>query len=96
MILENVALHRGDLRVARDGSGLPVGNEPERDSALGDRISEVAPGVDDLVELEMQRPEVRADDGPVQLFLIEPVDPARPASLVARLLASKWRCRESR
>ena len=50
------------------GRRLAVGRHAERDGALGDRVGELAPGVDELVEVLVQRLERPTDDRPVQLF----------------------------
>src|SRR5581483_1223021 len=66
--LEWAAFDGWDLAARADGARLAVGEEPERDAALGDGVGEVAPRVDQLVEVLVQRLEERADDAPVQLL----------------------------
>jgi hypothetical protein len=58
----------GQLRPGRDRLRLTVGDESESDGPLGDRVGELTPGVDELVELEVKRPKERPDDRPVQLL----------------------------
>jgi hypothetical protein len=43
----------------------------DRDGALGDRVPELPPDIDQLVELEVQRAELAPDDGPVQLLAVQ-------------------------
>jgi hypothetical protein len=47
---------------------LPVRHVSEGDRALGDHVGEIAPGLDELVEVLVDRPEGMADHGPVQLL----------------------------
>src|SRR5204863_6405939 len=65
---EHASLERRNAAARADRGRLPVGREAERDGALGDRVSEVAPGVDQLVEMLMQRLEQRPDEVPMQLL----------------------------
>src|SRR5438067_182870 len=54
-----------------DRPGLPVRRGADRDGPLGDGVSEAVPRFDELVELEVKRPEQRSDDVPVQLLADE-------------------------
>jgi hypothetical protein len=60
---------------------LTVRGRADRDGALGHGVGELVPGVDELVELEVERPEVGAHDAPVQLLAregqVEQVDERR-------------------
>jgi hypothetical protein len=47
---------------------LSVGDEAKGDGPLRNRVGELAPGVDQLVQLEMERPKQRADYSPVKLL----------------------------
>ena len=68
MILERSARDRCQLRAGCDCARLPVGDEAERDRPFGDRVGELVPGLDELVELQVERPKQRPDDRPVQLL----------------------------
>jgi hypothetical protein len=68
VILDRAGLERAGEAPGGDRPGLSVGEGPDRDRALGDRVGERLPRVDELVELQMQRPEVRPDDAPVELL----------------------------
>jgi hypothetical protein len=61
----------GPVAGRNDGVGLPIREEPDRDRALGDRVGQVAPGVDQRVELLVEDEEARADDAPVELLAEE-------------------------
>ena len=68
VILEGGRGDRGQLRPGRDRLRLTVGDESESDGPLGDGVGKLAPGVDELVQLQVKRPKERPDDGPVQLL----------------------------
>jgi len=68
VIFERVARHRCQLRPGRDGRRLPIGDEPESDGPFGDGVGKVAPGFDELVEVQVEGPKQRTDDRPVQLL----------------------------
>jgi hypothetical protein len=57
-----------ELTCRRRRAGLPVREVPDRRGAFGDRVGRVAPGLHELVELEVQRAEVAADGRPVELL----------------------------
>src|SRR5438105_1201522 len=65
---ERAALDGRDLGRGADRAGLAVDLEAERDGPLGDCVGELAPGIDELVEVLVQRLELPADDAPVQLL----------------------------
>ena len=68
----------------RDRRALAVREVPERDRALGDGVRQLAPGVDELVELLVQGPEQRPGHAPVQLLAEQRRGrSARPASPAA-------------
>jgi hypothetical protein len=67
-ILERGLRHRGQPRAGRDGLGLPVRDEPEGERPLGEGVRQLAPGVDQLVQLQVKRSKQRADHRPVQLL----------------------------
>src|SRR6478735_11254186 len=60
----------GEGRRLGDGVASSVGKGVKGAHALGDRVAEVAGGLDDLVELEVRVAEVLADDVPVRLLAL--------------------------
>src|SRR5439155_13285898 len=89
-ILDRAGRDGRDLAPCREGGGLAVRREADRDGPLGDGVGELAPAVDELVQLEVQGPEERADDVPVQLLAdeaeVDQLDEGR-LELAADLLA---------
>jgi hypothetical protein len=68
VIVEGGRSDGGQLRSGRDRPRLTVRDESESDGPLGDRVGERAPGVDELVKLQVNSSKVRPHDGPVQLL----------------------------
>ena len=68
VIVDRRVRDRRELRAAETARRLPVGNVAECDRALGDCVGELAPGIHELVEVQVERPEQRSDHGPVQLL----------------------------
>jgi hypothetical protein len=66
--VERAGVDSADLAVGADGGGAAVGGIAEGDRALGDRVREVAPRIDELVEVLVERLEGTAEDVPVQLL----------------------------
>jgi bifunctional non-homologous end joining protein LigD len=66
--VERSRVDRVDLAVAAHGCGTTVGCDAQRDRALRDRVGEVVPRVDELVEMLVQRLERPPVDVPVQLL----------------------------
>ena len=66
--VERPAVDGGDLAAVVDRRDLAVGCKPERDGALGDGVGELAPRVDELVEVLVERLERPSEDVPVQLL----------------------------
>ena len=83
-------LDGADFAVAAHGGGAPVGRETERDRTLRDRVREVVPRVDELVEVLVERLERAPVDVPVQLLAdqgeIDQLDERR-LKLAPRLIA---------
>jgi hypothetical protein len=65
---KRAALHGRDLARRADCGRLTVGREAQRDGSLCDGVGKLAPRVDELVEMLVQRLEQRAHDAPVQLL----------------------------
>ena len=59
---------RGQARLQRDGIAPAVRGPRQRAGPLGHLIAEVTSAVHEIVELEVERPKMRADDVPVQLL----------------------------
>src|SRR6202451_1891493 len=68
LILDRSALEVVGLGGARDCVCLSVGPEADRDRPLRDGVGEIAPDVDQLVQLQMERTEGLPDHAPVQLL----------------------------
>ena len=90
VVLERAPCQRLELGAGRDRRALAVGRVADRDRPLGDDVRELAPGVDELVELQVKRPEQRPDDVPVELLAdqgeVDQLDQRR-LELVADVLA---------
>ena len=68
VVLERRPLDHSEAGSRRDRSRLAVRDEADGDGSLGHGVAELEPGVDELVEVEVQRTEERADDRPVELL----------------------------
>ena len=66
--VDEAAADRVELALLDHRRGAPVGCDAEGDRALGDDVRELAPLVDDLVEVEVQLAEAGPVDVPVELL----------------------------
>src|ERR1700691_2316693 len=68
MVLDGAAFYALQLGVRGDRPRLSVRRKADRDGALGDRIGQLEPGVDQLVELQVQRAKQRTHGVLVRLL----------------------------
>src|SRR4051794_27865317 len=68
VVLDGALGDRRDRGSSDHRASLTVGDVADGDRALRDRVGQLSPRVDDLVEVQVQRPEQGADDAPVQLL----------------------------
>ena len=68
LVGERAAFEHGQSTGGGDGAGLTVREVPDRDGALGHEVAEFTPGVDQLVELQVQLTEHAADNAPMELL----------------------------
>src|SRR4051794_8336437 len=68
MVLDRRWLDWADFRPPGDSLRLPIRDVAHCDRPLGNHIREITPRIDQLIELQVERPEQLPDHGPVQLL----------------------------
>jgi hypothetical protein len=68
MIREGTAFDWSNLAAMSDRVRLAIGPEADRDGPLSDCVGKVTPRLDQLVQLEVKRAEIRSDHAPVELL----------------------------
>jgi hypothetical protein len=70
--LDRSRLDWGPTAIRGNGGCLAIWATPDGDNPLGDGVSQISPGVGEIVELVMQWSKELADDSPMQLLSDEP------------------------
>src|SRR4051812_33449267 len=68
MVLDRRSRDRADFRPRGDSMRLPIRDVAQCDRPLGDHVRELTPRIDQLIELQVERPEQLADHRPMQLL----------------------------